>query len=500
MTAAARLKGVAAVLLCALAACASARAGHPGLLAPERLGAVVDSVVTTRPLDRTHWGIAVRDAESGEWLVRLNAERHFIPASNTKLVVTSVALGELGAAYRYETPVFVRAADGDSSAAEVLIIGRGDPTFSARFHETDYSVTDTMADAIAAAGIRRVGDITIDASFFGDRPVHGTWEVADLTEAFAAPVDAFAVGEGTVQLVLAGGESPGRPASVSTVGPNGLQRVAWHLSTDTTGARTRVAIDDLNRTDTIVITGSIAAGNVDTIRVAVTHPARFAARALEFALRTRGIRVDGDIRIVRDSAEAELLRQQLHADYRRITTITSPPLTEIVAAILRPSQNWMAEQLLKTLGAERRGIGGWSSGIDVERRYLIGTASLDSTTFFLRDASGLSAQNLLAPEGIVDLLAHARRQPWGQAWYEALPEPGLEEGTLESRLLPLRGRLRAKTGSITNVNTLSGYVTTNDGRQLIFSVMTNGSGVSAAAVRQGVDRIIEALAAEGGKQ
>ena len=98
------------------------------------------------------------------------------------------ALGELGAAYRYETPVFVRAADGDSSAAEVLIIGRGDPTFSARFHETDYSVTDTMADAIAAAGIRRVGDITIDASFFGDRPVHGTWEVADLTEAFAAPV------------------------------------------------------------------------------------------------------------------------------------------------------------------------------------------------------------------------------------------------------------------------------------------------------------------------
>jgi D-alanyl-D-alanine carboxypeptidase/D-alanyl-D-alanine-endopeptidase (penicillin-binding protein 4) len=234
--------------------------------------------------------------------------------------------------------------------------------------------------------------------------------------------------------------------------------------------------------------------------VAVTHPARFAARALEFALRTRGIRVDGDIRIVRDSAEAELLRQQLHADYRRITTITSPPLTEIVAAILRPSQNWMAEQLLKTLGAERRGIGGWSSGIDVERRYLIGTASLDSTTFFLRDASGLSAQNLLAPEGIVDLLAHARRQPWGQAWYEALPEPGLEEGTLESRLLPLRGRLRAKTGSITNVNTLSGYVTTNDGRQLIFSVMTNGSGVSAAAVRQGVDRIIEALAAEGGKQ
>jgi len=500
-TAAGRSRHAAAVLLCAiLPACAGARAARPGLLAPARLGAIIDSVVSSPPLDRTQWGIAVRDAESGEWLVRLDAERHFIPASNTKLVVTAVALGELGPAFRYETPVFARAAVGDSMADELVIIGRGDPTFSARFHGSDFTVTDSLADRIAEAGVRRVGTITIDASFFGDRPVNGTWEVGDLPAAYAPPIDAFAIGEGTVQLVLSGAVTTGAPARLGTAGPPGLQNVIGRITTDTAGARTQTSIDFLDRTDSVVIRGSIAASRTDTLRVAVTRPAMFAARALEFALRARGVRVDGTVRILTDSAEAMQLRHRLHADYRRITALASPPLPDIVAAILRPSQNWIAEQLLKTLGGERRGTGGWSTGLEVERRYLIDRAGIDSAAFFLRDASGLSPQNLLAPDALVAILAHARAQPWGPAFRDALPEPGMTDSTLETRLLDLRGRLRAKTGSITNVNTLSGYITTADGRQLIFSVMTNASGASAAAVRRGMDRIMEAIAAEGARQ
>ena len=494
-TAAARLSLVAAVLF--PAACAGAGgAVRPGLLAPEPLAAVIDSVVSSAPLDRTQWGIAVRDLRSRQWLVRLNAGRHFVPASNTKLVVTTVAMGELGPDYRYETPVFLRARPGDTIASDLVIIGRGDPTFSARFHESDFTVTDSIAGIVAAEGIRRIGDITVDATFFGDRTINGTWEVGDLPAAYAPPISAFAIGEGTFGLVLAGGTRAGEAGRAEAIGPAGLQHLRATIVTDTPGARAVSRIDFLARSHGVFLDGSVGAGRTDTTRIAVTDPAAFAARAVEAALRARGIRVDGTVRVVRDSAHALQLRDQLHADFRRIAALVSPPLTDIVAAILRPSQNWIAEMLLKTLGAERRGSGGWSTGLDVERRYLIDVARVDSTTFFLRDASGLSPQNLLAPEAIVALLEHARSAAWGQVYYDALPTPGMEDGTLESRLLDLRGRIRAKTGSITNVNTLSGYLTTTDGRELVFSLMTNAAGLPAAAVRRGMDRIIQALSME----
>jgi D-alanyl-D-alanine carboxypeptidase/D-alanyl-D-alanine-endopeptidase (penicillin-binding protein 4) len=214
-------------------------------------------------------------------------------------------------------------------------------------------------------------------------------------------------------------------------------------------------------------------------------------------LRTRGITVDGEVIVLRDSAQAATLRSNLHVGYTRIADVISPPLNDVVGAILRPSQNWIAEHVLKTLGAERRGTGGWSTGIDVERRYLIDVAGIDSTAFLLRDASGLSPQNLMTPDMVIALLEHARSSPWRDRFVEALPGPGMEDSTLENRLRELDGRLRAKTGSITNVNSLSGYITDTDGRTLAFSILTNGSGVSSAVVRQGIDRIVLAIAREG---
>jgi D-alanyl-D-alanine carboxypeptidase/D-alanyl-D-alanine-endopeptidase (penicillin-binding protein 4) len=496
----ARPAAVAALLV--VAGCASAPPtwpGAPGLDARPRLAQVIDSVVSSPVLDATGWGIAVRDLDSGQWLARLNAGKHFIPASNTKLVVSAVSLGVLGPDYRWETPVWAKAGPGDTIADGLVVIGRGDPTFSRRFRESDLTVTDSIADRIAAAGLKRIrGDITIDVSFFGDRMAFGAWEVGDLGWSYAPPIDAFAIGEGTFGIVMTGGEAAGDPAAITTVDPPGLQPLKAAARTDTAGARASVDVDFLDRTDHVIVEGSVAPGESDTTRLAVVSPAMYAGRALEWALRARGVQVDGEVTLLRDSAEAAQLRTQLNLDYSRITNASSPPLSDVVAAILRPSQNWIAEQVLKTLGAERRGSGGWSTGIDVERRYLIDVAGIDSTSFLLRDASGLSPQNLVSPDMVIALLEHARSAPWGAQFHEALPEPGMEEGTLENRLRELDGRLRAKTGSITNVNTLSGYISTVDGRSLAFSILTNGSGVSSAAVRRGIDRIVLSIAQEGG--
>jgi D-alanyl-D-alanine carboxypeptidase/D-alanyl-D-alanine-endopeptidase (penicillin-binding protein 4) len=490
------------LLAVALAGCGTAAVRTEAPAPRDRLATLIDSIVSTPPLQRTHWGVYVHDPAAGSALLEYDARRHYIPASNTKLVVGTVALGELGPAFRYETRLSAAPGPADSIASGVLLVASGDPTLSSRFLPDDFAALDSLAAAAAAAGLRHIaGDLVIDASSFDDVRVLGAWEVGDLPFTYAAPVGAFAIAEGTFALVRIPGPTVGAPATVRVLGGDHLQPVRAAVVTDTAGARTRWEIDYLERRDTITIIGSIALGQApDTVRLAVTDPVGYAARALADALGRHGIVLGGMIRVVTDSAEASAIRTRAAGAYRIVAIRRSPPMADIVAAILQPSQNWIAEQVLKTLGAERRGQGSWSSGLDVERRYLIDVVGIDSLAFSLRDASGLSAQNLLTPRTIVRLLEHARVAPWGGDFRRALAAPGLRGSTLSGRLEGLEGRVQAKTGTIANVNSLSGFLTTDSGRALTFSIMTNGSGLPAAAVRRAIDRLVMEIAREGGRR
>jgi serine-type D-Ala-D-Ala carboxypeptidase/endopeptidase (penicillin-binding protein 4) len=221
----------------------------------------------------------------------------------------------------------------------------------------------------------------------------------------------------------------------------------------------------------------------------VTNPSNAAAAALADALRRRGVTVGG-FSIVRDSAEAVRLREGTSV----IGAFESPPMERIVAAILRPSQNWIAEQVAKTLGAQYAGDGSWRGGNRIQRDYLVNAVGLDSLAVNLRDASGMSAQNLLTPTATIAILAHARTQPWAAAFRDGLPQPGMTGSTLSSRLAGLEGRVFAKTGTISNVNSLSGYFVATDGREYLFSILSNGSGLPSAPVRAAIDDVVRAMA------
>jgi D-alanyl-D-alanine carboxypeptidase/D-alanyl-D-alanine-endopeptidase (penicillin-binding protein 4) len=461
--------------------------------APRDPFAVIDSVVTTAPLDRTLWGISVIDQSTGAVLYAHNQHRHFIPASNTKLVVATVALGMLGPGWRYETPVFA-VERSDSLAPALLIAARGDPTWSRRFHAAGTVPLDSIVVMASRAGLRHVGDVIIDATWFDDAAVHPTWEISDLPWAYAPPIDAFAIDEGTFRIIVSPATSPGAPAIVRASFPS-AQPFTSSIVTDTAGGRTSIDADYMQRSDSVVLTGSIGLRSPpDTSDLAVISPARAAALALRRVLENAGIAVAGEVRVLRDSTAAIAYRAMHDDRIREIGRVRSVSLDSVVAAVLRPSQNWIAEQLLKTIAANIEDEGSWSAGITLERRFLIDQAGIDSTAFFLRDASGLSVQNLLTPAATVELLEFARSQAWGEQFRGALPAPGMSESTLENRLPGLEDRLRAKTGTITHVNSLAGYLETADGRTLTFSIMTNASGVASAAVRRGIDRIVEALA------
>ena len=502
-----------------LAACAPTPPGGP---APRRatLAAVVDSVTNSPPLDRTHWGIEVYDPVSRRTLLALNPERHSIPASNMNPVVTAGALAELGPDYRYRTELAARRAPGDSVAELLVVVGRGDPTWSERFHDHPWAPADSLADSVALAGIRRVrGELVVDASYFDRELVHPTWEVGDLDYGYAAPVAAFAVEEGTFRTEVVPGLAVGEPARVTALAPPGAVVILNRLVTDTAGARRRIEVSRRVGSDTLTLSGSVPLDAApDTLRLAVGDPALYAARVLAAALDARGIEVEGGVRVVYDPAEAAALRtgsgaadgvldsaaaatgtgEQGAPPLVPIASWTSAPLAEIVAAILKPSQNWIAEMVLKTLGAERGEGGTWAAGLEVERRYLFDVVGIDSTAVVLRDASGLSAQNLLTPRAIVQLLEHARRMPWGPVYRAALAVPGEKDGTLERRLVALEGRVFAKTGTIAHVNSLSGYLTTASGGELVFSILSNASGRPAAEVRRAIDAIVNTAADQGG--
>jgi D-alanyl-D-alanine carboxypeptidase/D-alanyl-D-alanine-endopeptidase (penicillin-binding protein 4) len=453
------------------------------------LASVVDSITSQPPLHRTSWGILVQDAASGRVLYARNPEKHFIPASNTKLVIGITALGRFGPDYRYRTPLLLGGRSADS-AATLIIAGTGDPTWSERFHDDVAVPLDSMAALVAATGVTAIATLVLDVSRFRDDLVNGTWEVGDLPGIFAPPIDAIAAADGTFDVVLTGGARPGDPAGASVAGLL-TQPIRADLSTDTAGARPALRIDYTARRDTIYFTGSVGAGAVDTLRRAVTRPARSVGGALARLLAARGVAVDS-VAVVRDSAAAQALRK----DAAVIAEWVSPPMRAIVSVILRPSQNWVAEQVLKSLGAEFGDEGSWRGGIAVERDYLYRVAGVDSGAVNLRDASGMSAQNLLSPEATVQLLLHASAQPWSDAFRDALAAPGLQGTTLSGRLQPLEGRVFAKTGTISNVNALSGYLIGLDGRDIVFSILTNGTGLPSGDVRTAMDDILLAVARE----
>jgi D-alanyl-D-alanine carboxypeptidase/D-alanyl-D-alanine-endopeptidase (penicillin-binding protein 4) len=496
-----------AVLAAVLAgsSCAGLGRGTP----PATTRQVVDAILDAPPMDQVHFGVLAEELASGRILYQRNAHRHFVPASNQKLLVTSVALSLLGAEYRWETalyatgPVVAGTLEGD-----LVLEGTGDPTLGEPFWTSGEHALGALADSLLAAGVRRVtGRLVVDASAWDSTTVGPTWEVDDLPFGYAATGGAFAVDRGEVRVVVHSGW-PGPP------GPGAAPTVTWspvgtvdYVSTDLVTApadsATRVRATYLPESHRLVLRGRVRAGATDTLTFAVRDPVRQAGAALSRTLVERGVELSGDWGVVWEEGleeGRELGRGCPPGSVRRcpgaarVAGLTSPPLIDVVRAILEPSQNWMTEQLVRTLGAESGAGGSWAAGLQVVERFLVDEVHVDSLDVAPRDGSGLSSANIVTPRALVRLLRYMSASPYADAFRRALAEPGEEDSTLERRLPGFEGRVFAKTGTISNVNSLSGYLVGSDGDQIVFSILSNGSGLPSSRVRAAIDDVLKALA------
>jgi serine-type D-Ala-D-Ala carboxypeptidase/endopeptidase (penicillin-binding protein 4) len=372
---------------------------------------------------------------------------------------------------------------------------------------------DLLAEQVEQSGVRAVeGTVVGDDTYFLDEPWGQGWGWDDLQWSYGAPVSALTFNENTDELNVM--EHPaGSGHTLAEWAPDvDYFTVDNSMKPAAPGEEARPGLERRPGLTMVRTWGTVPASGLH-VSMAVEDPAEFTADAFKLALLRRGIKVSGDPESRHKYASgtgdfAEEREKPLKLAPIELTTIAgapegrrvlaariSVPVAEDIKVINKTSQNLHAEMLLRLLGKTHGSDGSFEEGTRVVRQFLV-DAGIDDNDFFLYDGSGLSAKDKIAPRAFTRLLAYASHQSWGAAWRETLPIAGVD-GTLDNRFknTPFKGRMWAKTGTLDEVNALSGYVTTASGRVVAFSILVNNHLPGSNDEQQAVDRIAEAIAA-----
>jgi D-alanyl-D-alanine carboxypeptidase/D-alanyl-D-alanine-endopeptidase (penicillin-binding protein 4) len=453
------------------------------------LGRVFGAPVMARGV----WGVDIRSLDTGERLYELNAGKLMMPASNMKIVTLAVAAETLGWDFRFTTTLESGAPVEDGVLhGDLFIRGNGDPTINTRDGRGE-AILSEWAEALRAAGIREIrGRIVGDDQAFDEQGIGPGWSWDYLEAGYAAPSGALQFNEDTAALTIAPSAVEGEPAILRLPPGTGLALVSRAV-TGPAGSETTIAYSRRIDGPVVEVTGSIPLGGEEIRRnVAVANPTLYLAQALKAALVARGIPVTGDA-ADQDDIAAELLAS-VGAERRVLATTTSPPLREIATVLMKVSQNLYAETLLKAVGAARHGLGTTQGGRAVVRETLTAWG-IPADSYVNADGSGLSRYNYLAPNMVTAVLERMHRDPKHRdAFVATLPIAG-KDGTISTRMRRTRAEANAvaKTGSIANVRSLSGFVRTRDGEVLVFSIVANDFVVPASTVTWIADLAVEIL-------
>ncbi|KQM38912.1 D-alanyl-D-alanine carboxypeptidase/D-alanyl-D-alanine-endopeptidase [Sphingomonas sp. Leaf10] len=461
-----RRAGMAGAALWAIAA-----APDPGVEAAVR-AALAQAPAGTR------FGLVVRDA-GGVERVAIDADDRFVPASNTKIFTTIAAFANL-------------AVDGSDNARtgvriegrDVVLVGAGDARLSSA-EDCASDCLSTLADAVAAR-TRVVGDVIGDDSAFPDQRWSPGMGWNNIVTRYGTGISALTLDDNELALTVRGEDGK------VVVSGSDYYRIDNRV---TVGPTSVVTYDRMPGSDLLRVSGTVAAGADERIRVGIDDPAHHAAWKLAKVLRSKGVRVTGRVavrhrpyRAVEDGAV--VARGVLPP----MLTRTQPePLEADIMVTNKASQNLHAELLLRRVGAVE-GTGSIADGLR-KVSAIMSLAGVPRTAWDLSDGSGMSTYNRVTPRAMVALLGWAQAQPWGAAWLETLPVAGVD-GTLARRFkdTALTGKLRAKTGSLAGTSALAGTMTAASGQTLTFALYANDIPEGATATAA-MDAALLAVAA-----
>lgn len=454
------------------------------------IAAALDEVAKSWLFRKADVGLHVVDLSTGEEVFAKGADAPLVPASTMKVVTAAAALHHLGPAWRFTTEVYH---DGEIDGAGVLrgnlyVKGHGDPTFVIE------KLWKLVWD-LELAGIERIeGNVVFDESYHGGGYALPGWNKREDVERgtpYFATLSALSINANTVNLVVGPGAEVGAAARVVLETPTvGYVEIDNQVKTGAPGSRrwvdvTRTATADATRFE---LTGSVPAGDPERTRIrrTVADPTAHFIAAFRAQMEAQGVAVTGKYRRGELPATAELLM-----------SVESPPLASVLADMNKYSLNFVAEQVLRSLGAEVGGEGTTEGGLRVVSAYLEGLG-VPASDFRLVNGSGLSREMRMKASVLTAVLFDMARDPQVGAEFDASLAIGGTDGTLWSRLRDEPGRLRGKTGTLDEVHCLAGYLDSDGGRRYAFAFLVNNHGGRTQAVRDVHDQFARSVSDLGG--
>lgn len=437
-------------------------------MAPESTEALVDRAI---PPSKTGT-VSVLAREFGrDVFAAKNPDTALPPASNAKLVTTALALDRLGPQYRFETRLRATGERvGRCLRGDLMLTGRGAPDLS-------LADLDTLAERVAETGVERVtGDVVANGEWFGRRRIGPGWTADDEQYAYGAPSAALSLAGNTVDVSLTDSAEMGQFDAdlepVSDAVPVDVQLDA-DADTELRAHKERGGCE-------IRVRGHLPPGATRTVTAPVNDPLAHCGNVFRRSLERSGVAVDGSVVTGRRDAES------------RIASVRSAPLADLVRRMNVPSDNFVAEQLARTVARAETGRGTWDAWSELATETM---QNLGAENVRLCDGSGLSRYNLVSARGLLAVLEWAADQVWGTAFFESLPRAGAD-GTLANRLTDVEAAVHAKTGTLTGTHALTGVIERPDGTRVGFAaLLSNLTDEQEDVGRELLDELVRELAA-----